>query len=247
MKPKTHSYEAQPSPETITKEAAALKAIYKNRKAINPSLTQYQLADECGWSSQGTVSQYLNGRLELNLEALLRFAKVLQFDPAEVSPRLSNMLNITHKIEEPASDYAFTDNVQALQDSGRMLPLIGQVQAGTFCEAVDNFQPGDAEEWIHSGGPVGSRAFVLRVDGISMVPDLQPGELVVIDPDQASNPGDIVLAKRCSDQSVTLKRLRREGQTFYLEAANPSWPDRIIRLDEEWHICGRARRKIVEL
>lgn len=241
------------TPDNIrAEEARQLKALFNQRKRERPGLNQEVLAEACGWSSQGTVSQYMSGRLELNLEALMRFARALDFDPAQVSPRLAK------KVYDPAptttqpqffaeAGALWGDNVHTPTDPGRLLPVIGLVQAGAFCEAVDNFHPGDADEWMHSGGPVGHRAFVLRVEGISMQPDLQPGDLVVIDPDLSSHPGDIVLAKRASDQGVTLKRLRKEGGEFFLEASNPSWPERIIRLTEEWHICGKARRKIVEL
>tara|TARA_R110000796_G_scaffold67463_1_gene154951 strand:+ start:152 stop:889 length:738 start_codon:yes stop_codon:yes gene_type:complete len=232
-------------PVIVDAEAARLKAIYKARKAADKNLNQYVVAEQCGWSSQGTVSQYINGGMPLNIQALLRLAKALDFQPKEVSPRLADMLN--DRIQEPSAAYLSSDNVVLMPPTGRMLPVIGEVQAGAFCEAVDNFQPGDADEWIHSGGPVSNRAFVLKVEGTSMVPDIFPGDRVVIDPELEALPGDIVLAKRTSDQSVTLKRLRREGGVFYLEATNPDFPDRIIKLTEEWSICGKAKRKIVEL
>ncbi|MBK3748724.1 S24 family peptidase [Stutzerimonas balearica] len=129
----------------------------------------------------------------------------------------------------------------------RMLPVIGYVQAGEFCEAVDNFQPGDADEWIEAGGAAGPRAFVLIVEGFSMYPKLAPGEKVVFDPDQQWDAGSIVLAKRLSDQSVTIKQLCREGNEWFLHATNPDWPEKYIKLNEEWMVCARARRKIVEL
>ena len=75
-------------------EARALKAIYMDRKRANPSLTQDHIADLCDWSGQSVVSQYLNGRIPLNLAALLKFAKVLNFDIADVSPRLSDQLRV---------------------------------------------------------------------------------------------------------------------------------------------------------
>lgn len=79
-----------------------------------------------------------------------------------------------------------------------------------------------------------------------MTPDFFPGDKVVVDPDQESKHNDFVLAKRTSDQHVTLKKLQVEGTEAYLLATNPSWPDRIIRMSEEWTICGRIRRKIVD-
>ncbi|WP_432777602.1 helix-turn-helix transcriptional regulator [Pseudomonas fortuita] len=73
-------------------EAKALKAIYRERKRENPSLTQDHIADLCDWSGQSVVSQYLNGKIPLNLPALLKFAKVLDFKLSDVSPRLSDQL-----------------------------------------------------------------------------------------------------------------------------------------------------------
>ncbi|PAV48480.1 peptidase S24 [Pseudomonas sp. HAR-UPW-AIA-41] len=131
--------------------------------------------------------------------------------------------------------------------TGRKLPVIGSIAAGAWCEAVDQFNPGDAEEWVEAPGPVGANAFILRVEGISMEPLFTAGEKVVIDPSLEAQPGHYVVAKRLSDQGVTLKQLRQEGSEYYLYAVNPNWPERIIRLTEEWHICGRARWKIVDL
>lgn len=73
-------------------EARKLKEIYKERKSKNPSLTQEHIADLCEWSGQSVVSQYLNGRIPLNLPALLKFSSVLHFDLADVSPRLAGQL-----------------------------------------------------------------------------------------------------------------------------------------------------------
>ncbi|MFB6403503.1 helix-turn-helix transcriptional regulator [Pseudomonas putida] len=70
-------------------EARKLKAIYREKKRDNPSLTQEHIADLCEWSGQSVVSQYLNGRIPLNLPALLKFSKVLGFDVSDVSPRLA--------------------------------------------------------------------------------------------------------------------------------------------------------------
>ena len=61
-------------------------------------------------------------------------------------------------------------NASIVSDAGRKLPVIGSIAAGSWCEAVEAFDPRDAEEWIEAPGPVGPRAFILRVEGISMEP-----------------------------------------------------------------------------
>lgn len=139
------------------------------------------------------------------------------------------------------------NNVSATYEVSRKLPVIGSVAAGAFCEAYDEFEPGTADEWLDAPGPVGPHAFVLKLDGISMEPKFMDGDKVVIDPDLEATPGCFVVAKRASDQAVTFKQLRREGDENYLYALNPDWPERIIRLTEDWHICGRARWKITDI
>jgi len=75
-------------------EAAKLKAIYESRKQADPSLTQDVIADRAGWSGQSVVSQYLNGRIPLNLPALLKFSAILGFEPSEVSHRLTEDFHV---------------------------------------------------------------------------------------------------------------------------------------------------------
>lgn len=79
--------------DTQKAEAAALKAIMKARKQDDATLTQERIADLCGWSGQSAVSQYANGKIPLNIPALIKFAQVLNFAPAEVSPRLAKLLD----------------------------------------------------------------------------------------------------------------------------------------------------------
>ncbi|WP_328825158.1 helix-turn-helix domain-containing protein [Pseudomonas palmensis] len=228
-------------PSYIAEEAARLKAIYKARKSVDPSLNQEKVAHDCGWASQSVVSQYMTGKIPLNIAALMSLSRALSFAPHEVSPRLAETLGIANQ-----PSLGSVENATNMGSAGRLLPVVGYVKAGAFCEAVA-FQASDADEWVEAGGPAGPRSFILRVEGFSMEPDFKPGEKVVIDPDMQWETGDFVVAKRVRDQAVTLKQLRREGGEFYLYATNPDWPERIIRMDEEWSICGRARRKIVDL
>ena len=82
--------------ETKKAEAARLKAIYQDRKRKDSTLTQEKIADLCEWAGQSVVSQYLNGRIPLNLGALIKFANVLGFSLDEVSPRLAAFAEMPH-------------------------------------------------------------------------------------------------------------------------------------------------------
>ncbi len=139
------------------------------------------------------------------------------------------------------------NNATVLSHTGRKLPVIGSIAAGSWCEGHGSFEPRDAEEWIDAPGPVGPRAFILRVEGVSMEPKFMEGDKIVIDPSLEALPGHYVAAKRVRDEAATLKQLRQEGSERYLYALNPDWPERIIRMTEDWNICGRARWKISDL
>lgn len=139
------------------------------------------------------------------------------------------------------------NNATVLSHTGRKLPVMGSIAAGAWCEPDANFDPREAEEWIDAPGPVGPRAFILRVEGMSMEPKFVEGDKIVIDPSLEALPGHFVAAKRTRDQAATLKQLRQEGGEQFLYAINPDWPERIIKMSEEWTICGRARWKISDL
>lgn len=139
------------------------------------------------------------------------------------------------------------NNATVLSLTGRKLPVIGSIAAGAWCESQGGFDHRDAEEWIDAPGPVGPRAFILRVEGMSMEPKFVEGDKIVIDPSLEALPGHFVAAKRSRDQAATLKQLKQEGSEQYLYALNPDWPERIIKMTEEWSICGRARWKISDL
>ncbi|ROM91038.1 XRE family transcriptional regulator [Pseudomonas brassicacearum] len=236
-------------PTYIAEEASRLKSIYRARKAEDRSLNQEKVAEACGWSGQSAVSQYMTGKIPLNLPALLSLSRALRFAPESVSPRLAETMmtaNNAPMINSPG----FGDwhrNTTDMGPAGRLLPVIGYVKAVAFLKADEGFQADDAEEWVEAGGPAGPRAFILRVEGRSMEPDFKPGDKVVIDPDMPWKSGDFVVAKRTSDKAVSLKQLSEEGGEAYLYATNPDWPDRVLRITEEWKVYGRARRKIVDL
>lgn len=55
-------------------------------------MTQEAVSAMCGWESQSAFSQYLNGVIPLNLEAVLRIARAIEVVPSDISPRLSELL-----------------------------------------------------------------------------------------------------------------------------------------------------------
>lgn len=68
-----------------------LKKIWDQKK-VELHLSQQEVAKEFGITNQTAISQYLNGRIPLNLEAAIKFSKVLKVRLSEISPRHSQWM-----------------------------------------------------------------------------------------------------------------------------------------------------------
>ncbi|MFT3758459.1 LexA family transcriptional regulator [Thauera sp.] len=79
---------AQPLSPEQQADAARLKQIFEAKKK-GLGLTQESLAARCGWESQGSVSQYLNGKIPLNPTAALKFSQHLHEPVEAFSPDLA--------------------------------------------------------------------------------------------------------------------------------------------------------------
>ncbi len=121
------------------------------------------------------------------------------------------------------------DNVR-LVEIRRTVPVISWVQAGRWAEIQDNFQAGEADDWVaplHS--KPSSKAYGLIVEGDSMTnpnPEgvsFPHGTLIIADPDQAFDAGSFVIAKDVQTQMATFKKLTTDGGRWYLKPLNPAY------------------------
>lgn len=192
-------------------------------------------------ASKGAVSQWVNGVTKPDGYYLLALSKALQCDPNWLLHGDQNEVNESMQSYSAIDEHSNT--TQGPEILGRV-PLISMVQAGNFCEAIDLFQPGDAEEWIACPANHSDQSYALRVQGESMLPRFTEGEIIIVDPNVSPDSGKFVIARRNSDQKTTFKQLMKDDGDFYLKALNPEWSDRYIRMTEEWHVCGVVICKI---
>jgi len=108
------------------------------------------------------------------------------------------------------------------------LPLYGRIAAGTPIEALrDNSNTVDVPATMLASG----EHYALEVAGDSMVEaGILDGDTVVIQRCDTAENGAIVVAL-VDDGEVTLKRLRRKGNTIALEPANAAYETRIFGAD----------------
>jgi repressor LexA len=130
-----------------------------------------------------------------------------------------------------------THEVEAIQ-----LPMYGRIAAGTPIEALrDNSAMINVPATMLPPGD----HYALEVAGDSMVEaGILDGDTVIINRCDAADSGSIVVAL-IDENEVTLKRLRRKGQTVALEPANPAFETRIFGADRvrvQGRLVGLLRR-----
>lgn len=121
------------------------------------------------------------------------------------------------------------------------LPLYGKIAAGLPIEALrDNEDRVEVPASMLGNG----EHFALIVEGDSMIEaGILNGDIVVIRRGEAANNGQIIVAL-IDQNEVTLKRLRRKGQSIALEPANARYETRIFppeRVQVQGHLVGLLR------
>ncbi len=124
----------------------------------------------------------------------------------------------------------------------RKIPLLDFVQAGIFHECgYDGINPkGESYTTYESNKP--ECVFSLEVSGLSMTPEFNPGDKLVVDGSKAPYPGCYVIAQNGSHEA-TFKKYRAVGydehgrETFELVPLNPDFPT-MCSTQQEIRIIG---------
>jgi repressor LexA len=109
------------------------------------------------------------------------------------------------------------------------VPLVGRIAAGTPIEALQNRI---ADVPVPSGMIGKGEHYALEVTGDSMInAGILDGDTVIIRRGETAENGQIVVAL-VDENEVTLKRLRRRGNSIALEPANRLYETRILPADK---------------
>jgi repressor LexA len=122
------------------------------------------------------------------------------------------------------------------------LPLYGRIAAGLPIEAL---RDSGAHLEVPAAMLGGGDHYALEVAGDSMVDaGILDGDMVIIRRGETAENGTIVVAL-VDENEVTLKRLRRRGNSIALEAANPRYETRIFgpdRVAVQGRLIGLIRK-----
>lgn len=200
------------------------------RLRTQKKLTQAQLASAAGLSSQSSIGNIENDTRGYGA-SVIKIAEVLEVSPEYLQTGIDRQ-------QINSGNIALGPDIKG---KGKY-PVISWVQAGqwTGCEPVETWQ---ADEWRTSHHDLGPFGYFLRVRGPSMTaPNSQysfpEGMLLHINPQIEATPGRFVIARRGKDNEATFKRLVLIDGERYLEALNPEWPNRFLKMEPEDVIVG---------
>jgi SOS-response transcriptional repressor LexA len=209
--------------EEQERECAALKKLFVEKSPL--SLRAFVKKFKLG--SPSNLSQYLNGRRALNLKIATTLAEALGITVADFSPRLAR------EIERMS---AATEVQPVPLANLKRIPVISKVQAGalTDCGQLPPSQTCiDNGDYVLVDGEMPDGTFAMRVEGRSMEPVFQSGDIIVLDPTLRPQPGDFVVAARenvADGADVTFKKYRVRGiapdgsEVFELVPLNQDFP-----------------------
>lgn len=167
--------------------------------------------------TKGTVSQWLDGKIKsIKLEYAVGIQKRYGYNAVWIV------------MGEGEKKITSAVNVVPAEIGRRRVPLISSVQAGKMTEAVNPFPPGVAYEYLLTDLDLSDNAFALQIEGLSMWPEFQEGDRVIIEPALSPRPGDFVVAKN-GHEEATFKKYRPRGtgadgrEVFELVPLNPDY------------------------
>ncbi|HTO80667.1 MAG TPA: transcriptional repressor LexA [Methylomirabilota bacterium] len=226
--------------------------LYINRhlteKGMSPSFDEMKAA--LGLKSKSGIHRLITGLEERGfIRRLAHKARALEV------LRLPADLGIGNRRSEAGGAGRFAPNViqgnfgnqltgaaVAAETPAVQLPLYGRIAAGTPIEALkDHTNSIDVPASLLGRG----EHYALEVDGDSMLnAGILDGDTVIIERCDAADNGTIVVAL-IDNAEVTLKRLRRKGDSIALEPANPAYETRIFgpdRVNIQGRLVGLLRR-----
>ncbi len=196
-----------------------------NDSGVSPSFDE--MKDALGLKSKSGIHRLIMGLEERGfIRRLPHRARAL-----EVLKLPDNAIAAAKKSFKPSivpTDFSTTSGTQPANDPVE-LPLYGKIAAGTPIEALrDPGQTVNVPSFMIGGG----EHYALEVDGDSMIEaGIHNGDTVVIERCETAESGTIVVAL-VDRTEVTLKRLRKKGDSIALEPANKEFETRIFGPDQ---------------
>lgn len=212
--------------------ADRLKTIW-NEKKRELGLSQEVAAGKMGFNTQAAVSQFLNGKIPLNTENVLKFSEMLRVPPETIDPSIATLLKHVRTAEKEKT----SPNIIEV----KRYPLY---EADHFLHVKKTGISVEPDIYVSTANHASKESFWLMVSGHSMTapqgvkPSFPEGVMILIDPDEKVSLGDFCVAALSDFKDLTFKRYDRDAGDEYLVPLNPAY--RTIKCDNSTKIIGKV-------
>lgn len=170
--------------------------------------------------NRATVYRYENEDIEnLPVNILEPLARILQTTPAYLMGWEESPYILRNEVPLPAD----------WQGRGVRIPILGKVIAGVPCEAIEDIL-GHIE--ISPEQAMNGEHFSLIIKGNSMFPQINEGDIVVVQKNFELEDGDTVILSINGDEA-TCKKVFKQGNGIMVQANNPEAFKTCVFTDEQ--------------
>jgi len=183
--------------------------------------TQAAIAREMG-ITPSAITQWLSGRTKtLKVETALALEKATGIRAAWIATGIGQK---------------FVDATTSQDQLPTSVRLVSWQLAASWITGENRQETPDV--WVPSPVEHSDHAYALRVRGASMFNpsgsiSFSEGDLIYVEPYQEIKSGSIVIARIGHHPEATLRQLLIEGETKFIQALNPAWPDRVLQIKNE--------------
>lgn len=194
-------------------------------RELGEGLTEKELAAAVGVAPR-TIIKILADRLPKEPAMWKKFAKYFRMDADFL--RIGRLVSV---METAGGEGAVPM---------RKVPLLTWTQVGRMMGSIEPSHITDPEALLETD-VAGARTFALRVKDDSMYPMFGEGEVIFVNPDLESEPGQyVVAAARNSPESAMLRELNLIGEQYVLHPLNRRYKD--MPLTNAYCIWGKVVR-----
>lgn len=186
------------------------KEIRKRRKALGWTLIQLaNLVD----GDPGNLSRLETGKQRVNDDILQKIALAMGCNVADFY----------------SGGDASSEERPVVPLGSRRVPLITYAQAGTWVRGIKIDFSNDPRDSVLVDLTFSPDAFALKIKSEDMLPEFSPGDLIIIEPNCAHEPGDFVVAQNEFNEAIFAKYRPRsiDGRNqviFELAPLNQDYP-----------------------
>lgn len=242
---------AQPLTPDQKADADRLKKLFSRwqaeRRARGESASQEHIGELLGLTQSG-LSQYLNGRIPLNVAIVAKLASLMGRQPEEISAAVAEEIRALGAFADTAHISAPTEPTKTGQNEALFegmgsagapmihshdikpgpqiqgkLPLITWAQARNWEQLVNTFTQKDASDWLDCPVPHSPKSFCVENNGDAMddgtASGYREGEILFVDPEVGAVPGKDVIIQ-LSDGTLLFRRLKEDSEGVYLLSLN---------------------------